>query len=151
MLEASFFSLFEVRRPAGVKDMARLTDRPGQKLHLRLRGAPGTAFRALAVPLAGQGVLLNLSFGVGLPDAVRDHALTDADFAPTDLAMELLPSKSRVLDQQALAIVRAAAPFGPFTPSMRQQADQKAGQGIAGSGAGEAGVAGGIDPPLAGR
>ncbi len=34
------------------------------------------------------------------------------------------PSTSRVLDQQALAIVRAAAPFGPFTPAMRQQADQ---------------------------
>ena len=34
------------------------------------------------------------------------------------------PSSSRVLDQQALAIVRAAAPFGPFTPAMRAQADQ---------------------------
>jgi len=34
------------------------------------------------------------------------------------------PSTSRILDQQALAIVRAAAPFGPFTPAMRQQADQ---------------------------
>lgn len=34
------------------------------------------------------------------------------------------PSKSRVLDQRALAIVRAAGPFGPFTSAMRQQADQ---------------------------
>ncbi len=34
------------------------------------------------------------------------------------------PSKSRVLDQQAVAIVRAAAPFGSFTPAMRAQADQ---------------------------
>lgn len=34
------------------------------------------------------------------------------------------PSKSRVLDQQAVAIVRAAAPFGPFTTAMRLQADQ---------------------------
>jgi len=34
------------------------------------------------------------------------------------------PSKSRLLDQQAVAIVRAAAPFGPFTAAMRQQADQ---------------------------
>ncbi|MBZ8141948.1 energy transducer TonB [Rubrivivax gelatinosus] len=34
------------------------------------------------------------------------------------------PSASRVLDQQAMAIVRAAAPFGPFTPAMRRQADQ---------------------------
>jgi protein TonB len=34
------------------------------------------------------------------------------------------PSKNRILDQQALAIVRAAAPFGPFNAAMRQQADQ---------------------------
>ena len=34
------------------------------------------------------------------------------------------PSKSRVLDQRALAIVRAAGPFGSFTPAMRRQADQ---------------------------
>jgi len=34
------------------------------------------------------------------------------------------PSKSRVLDQRALAIVRAASPFGPFSAAMRQQADQ---------------------------
>ncbi len=34
------------------------------------------------------------------------------------------PSKSRRLDQQALAIVMAAAPFGNFSPAMRAQADQ---------------------------
>ena len=34
------------------------------------------------------------------------------------------PSKTRRLDQQAVAIVRAAGPFGPFTQAMRAQADQ---------------------------
>jgi protein TonB len=34
------------------------------------------------------------------------------------------PSKSRRLDEQALAIVHAAAPFGPFSAKMRAQADQ---------------------------
>jgi periplasmic protein TonB len=34
------------------------------------------------------------------------------------------PSQSRRLDAQALAIVRAAAPFGPFSSAMRNQADQ---------------------------
>jgi periplasmic protein TonB len=33
-------------------------------------------------------------------------------------------SRNRRLDQQALAIVIAAQPFGPFTPAMRAQADQ---------------------------
>jgi periplasmic protein TonB len=34
------------------------------------------------------------------------------------------PSRSRILDAQAVAIVRAAAPFGPFTAAMRGEADQ---------------------------
>jgi periplasmic protein TonB len=34
------------------------------------------------------------------------------------------PSHSRLLDSQAVAIVRAAAPFGPFSQAMRRQADQ---------------------------
>lgn len=34
------------------------------------------------------------------------------------------PSRSKRLDQQAIAIVRAASPFGPFSPAMRAQADQ---------------------------
>jgi protein TonB len=33
-------------------------------------------------------------------------------------------SKSRLLDQQAIAIVRAASPFGPFSSAMQRQADQ---------------------------
>jgi protein TonB len=33
-------------------------------------------------------------------------------------------SGNRMLDQRALAIVRAAAPFGNFSPAMRKQADQ---------------------------
>ena len=34
------------------------------------------------------------------------------------------PSKSRVLDRRAIAIVRAAGPFGRFSADMRRQADQ---------------------------
>jgi protein TonB len=34
------------------------------------------------------------------------------------------PSQSRALDRQAIAIVRAAAPFGMFTEKMRAKADQ---------------------------
>jgi protein TonB len=33
-------------------------------------------------------------------------------------------SDMKVLDRRAVAIVRAAAPFGPFSPAMRAQADQ---------------------------
>jgi protein TonB len=34
------------------------------------------------------------------------------------------PSRSKVLDRRALAIVRAAAPFGAFSPLMRRKADE---------------------------
>ena len=34
------------------------------------------------------------------------------------------PSVSPVLDRRAVAIVHAAAPFGPFTSAMRGKADQ---------------------------
>jgi protein TonB len=34
------------------------------------------------------------------------------------------PSNSKVLDRRAVAIVRAAAPFGPFSAAMRRRADQ---------------------------
>jgi protein TonB len=34
------------------------------------------------------------------------------------------PSSSKVLDRRAIAIVRAAAPYGPFTSAMRRRADQ---------------------------
>jgi protein TonB len=34
------------------------------------------------------------------------------------------PSRSKILDRRAVAIVRAAAPFGPFSAAMRRSADQ---------------------------
>ena len=34
------------------------------------------------------------------------------------------PSKSKILDRRAVAIVNAAGPFGPFTTAMRRKVDQ---------------------------
>ena len=90
-LGLGFFELFEVRRPGDVATVDDLLRRSAQRLHIGCRHLPGTGLRGLAMPLAsGEGILLNLSFGVEVEDAVRNHALTDADFAPTELAMELL-------------------------------------------------------------
>ena len=87
---ASLFDLFDVRRPAGVTDVAHLRARAGERLRLTLHGVqPALPLRGLAMPMA-QGMLLNLSFGIAVIDVVRIHALTDADFAPTDLAIEML-------------------------------------------------------------
>jgi len=80
------FALRNSRDADSVMALAR-----AQRLQMSLRAAPGTAFKAVAVPLMGEtGVLLNLSFGYGVRDAVRDHGLSATDFAGTDLAIELL-------------------------------------------------------------
>ncbi|MFN3936195.1 MAG: diguanylate cyclase domain-containing protein [Gemmobacter sp.] len=88
---AGFFDRFAVRRPSGIGTIAALRARAGTRLFLDLRGEPPVGLRGLAVPLAeAEALLLNLSFGIGLTEAVRRHRLTDADFAPTDLAVEML-------------------------------------------------------------
>lgn len=88
-LGIGFLRVFAVRRPAGIASMADLRAREGQRLHVDLRGK-GDTFRGLVMPTEGGGILLNLSFGIRLIEAVRQHALTDADFAATDMAMEML-------------------------------------------------------------
>ena len=89
---AAFFGMFEVRRPGGIFTIEDLRRRQGERLSIVPRARAGmSVLRGLAVSLAGDGgVLLNLSFGSGVVEAVAMHQLTDADFAATDLAMELL-------------------------------------------------------------
>lgn len=88
-LGAPFEGVFELRRPRRV---ASALDLPrAQRLRMALRAPPGTLFKGVAVPLlAENGVLVNLSFGYAVREAVREHALSDTDFAATDLAIELL-------------------------------------------------------------
>lgn len=122
----SFFDVFSIRRPAGIDDMTALR-RTGSRLYLRLRQAPGTGFRGLATPLSDAGaVLVNLSFGIDLAEAVREHRLSDADFAATDLAVELLyvvEAKSAVTDElrdlnRRLQSAKAAAEHQALTDTL---------------------------------
>lgn len=87
-----FFEVFEIRRPRTFSSMQDLQRAAQQKLHLRLRAAPQTKLKGIVVP-AGKGsadMIVNLSFGISIVDGVRDFALTNADFAATDLAIEML-------------------------------------------------------------
>lgn len=80
--------VFSPRRPRrfeSADDLVRAA-----RIRLAFCRPPGTVFKGVAVPLDAGGALLNLSFGYGVRDAVRDHGLSDTDFAPTDLAIELL-------------------------------------------------------------
>lgn len=89
----SILTLFEMRAPARIVDMAGFAARAGHKLNLLPRGtAPALRLRGLAVPLgrAGGGYLVDLSFGIDCPRAVGLLQLSEADFAPTDMTMEVL-------------------------------------------------------------
>ena len=57
------------------------------------------------------------------PPRSADRAAKTQDATDEDSPV-VRPSGERMLDQRAVAIVQAAAPFGKFNPAMRKQADQ---------------------------
>jgi diguanylate cyclase len=100
-----------------VQDLTRFVP-----LRLSLAGDRPTPFKGVAVALAGTGgVLINLSFGATLRDAVRDHGLTDTDFAVTDLASELL-----FLAEAKAAVMAQAQKFSDRLRGARAQAVEQA-------------------------
>lgn len=85
-----FDEVVDIYRPRRVRSLRDLCTLEGRKLQLRLRHGPGRALKGLAMSDGEGGVLLNLSFGIGVVEAVRTHALTSTDFAVTDLAIDML-------------------------------------------------------------
>ena len=86
-----FLEVFDLKRPRAITTMEQLRAAAGTKLHLRLRDAPSTEVKGILVPGPDPGqCIVNLSFGISIVDAVSDYALTSADFAATDLAVEML-------------------------------------------------------------
>lgn len=106
VIGARFQDLFEVRSPGGAVTVDEVLDRAGQRFRIVPRHRERVGLRGLGQrlpvdialgggaseggPSEGGAVLLNLSFGIDLIAAVREFCLTDADFAATELAMELL-------------------------------------------------------------
>lgn len=98
---ARFLDLFDVYRPPSVRTMAELLRAEGRKLHLRRRDGTSMQLKGHLVPDGRGGALVNLSFGISVVDAVREFGLTSTDFAPTDLAIEMLylvEAKSAAMD-----------------------------------------------------
>lgn len=97
-----FLEVFELNRPRAITSMYQLMQRKGTTLHLQFRDKPMTGLKGVIVPLPkGQGAIVNLSFGISVLDAVRDYALSSADFSATDLTIELLylvEAKSAAMD-----------------------------------------------------
>lgn len=94
--------VFALRRPASLTQMADLRTRIGSRLHLALKHDPSLVLRGLALPSGDGGLIINLSFGIWVHEAVRRYGLTVADFAATDLTVEMLylvEAKSAVTEE----------------------------------------------------
>lgn len=85
-----FLDRFDLRRPHGVASAADLAGQSGRRLNLIFADTPHTSFKGHALGLAGGVILADLSFGITVVDAVSQYGLTVTDFAPTDLAIEML-------------------------------------------------------------
>ena len=111
-----FDRVFALRRPSDPATAADLLRHDG-RLRLALAGPPAVALRGQAVALDEGGVLVNLSFGISVVEAIADRALTAADFAVTDLTVELLylvEAKGAVMREstrlnESLKVAKAAA------------------------------------------
>ncbi len=91
MVGRRFLDIFEVRRPRRANSHKALLGLEGTPVHLVFHDAPMTALKGMVVKLnGGQDVLINLSFGISVVDAVAEYGLTLGDFAVTDLTVEML-------------------------------------------------------------
>lgn len=87
-----FLDVFEVKRPNlsnGAQDLHLVQH---QKLRLRLVAPPQTSFKGVLIKTGDDNddLIVNLSFGMSILEGVREFSLTNADFAATDLALELM-------------------------------------------------------------
>jgi diguanylate cyclase (GGDEF)-like protein len=85
-----FLEAFSVMRPRGIHTLEQLWEARHIKLHLELAGLPPARLKGVLVSDGQGAAIVNLSFGISILDGVRDYALTNADFAATDLAIEML-------------------------------------------------------------
>lgn len=84
-----FLEVFEVKRPARVKDFSDLRAHSSGRIRLEFRDGPSYLLKGLFVELEGQ-MLINLSLGVSVVDAVADFDLSSADFAHSDPTVDML-------------------------------------------------------------
>lgn len=103
-LGKNIFQIFELRRPrVGARDTCAVDQMIGVKLRMAFRTEPRTSMKGMLVQLPqSDDLLLNLSFGISVVDAVRDYALNTGDFAPTDLTVEMLyqfEAKNVIMDE----------------------------------------------------
>ena len=126
---ARLLEFLELKRPRTVSSMQDFCEIAGEKLHFQLRGGPRTELKGVLVALPDEAAgtaVLNLSFGISAVDAVYDYSLTSADFAATDLTVEMLflvEAKSAAMEasrklNQRLQGAKLAAEEQAFTDTL---------------------------------
>ena len=87
----SVFEVFRFKRPREISTIAELTASAGTPLRLVFRDDPKTQLRGEVTACCdGGGLVLNLSFGLSVLEAIRLYGLHAGDFATTDPTMEML-------------------------------------------------------------
>lgn len=119
-----FDDAFFLTRPAcettSIATLA-MAGKTGQRVFLRSRDDAGLTLRGHVILLDQGELLINAGFGIGLADAVRKLALTERDFAPGDLAMELL-----FLHEANWAVMSELARFNRHLDEAREVAEAQA-------------------------
>lgn len=96
------FGLLELRRPRNITRIEDVGKIDAKRVQLKIRDEYGMSLTgAVALMPDLEGVLLNLSFGYSIAEAVARYELTGSDFAPTELAVEMLylvEAKSAAMD-----------------------------------------------------
>ncbi|MEM8978671.1 MAG: diguanylate cyclase [Pseudomonadota bacterium] len=88
---AAFEDVFEIVRPRTLELGTDLFPAVGTKVHLGFKANGGVGVKGVIVAAPeGDAVVINLSFGIGVLEAVGDYGLTSADFAASDLTIEML-------------------------------------------------------------
>lgn len=122
-----FLEVFDLRRPRHVTAIRDLIPYSGLRLHLQFREPPETAFKGvLVVDESGRELIVNLSFGISILEAIQDYDLHSADFAPTDLTVEMLyliEAKATILEEwrrlnSRLQTAKIAAEEQAFTDTL---------------------------------
>jgi len=98
------WDVFHLVRPHFDGQVADLVAFKGRKLHMQLKQAPHTSFKG-ACAQGEYFTIVNLSFGIGVADAVQNFGLSNSDFAATDLAIEML----YLTEAKKMAIAESAA------------------------------------------
>jgi diguanylate cyclase (GGDEF)-like protein len=101
LIGGSFHQIFELRCDGSVRCGHEIPTE--KRLNLTFKEGRSIPLKGIAAPMnGGRDILLNLSFGISIVDAVGEYRLTAGDFAHTDLAIEMLylvEAKSAVLEE----------------------------------------------------